>query len=54
MINPISYPTVNDFPPAVQEALEIKGISTTMSEIQNSYEESKQQTDEIYEQIWSS
>ena len=54
MVNPISYPTVNDFPQAVQEALEIKGISTTMSEIQNSHEQREQQTDEIYEQIWSS
>jgi hypothetical protein len=47
------YYSVNDFPQQVQEALEMKGISTSMSEIQNSHEQRQEETDEINQQTYS-
>jgi len=48
------YYSVNDLPLQVQEALEMKGISSSMSEIQNSHEQRQEETDEINQQTWSS
>lgn len=49
----IYYASVNDFPQQVQEALEMKGISTSMSEIQNSHEQRQEETDEINQQTYN-
>lgn len=52
-INSVSYPTINDFPSAAQKALEMKGIETSMSQINEAHEERKKETDEINKQIFS-
>jgi hypothetical protein len=52
-INPTSYSTVNDYPLQVQQAMEMKGISTTMSQINEAHEERKKEIDEINQQSYS-
>ena len=51
-INP-TYNTVNDYALQVQKALEMQGVSTSMSEINKAHEERKKETDEINEQTFS-
>ena len=53
-ISPIyHYPTINDFPIKVQHALEMKQISTSMSEMNDAHEKRKEETDAINEQTFS-
>ena len=52
-ISPVNYATVNQFPLQAQQALEMKQISTTMSEINDSHEQRKEETDEINQQTYS-
>jgi hypothetical protein len=49
-INPV---TVNDYPIQVQQALEMKSISTSMSQINDAHEERKKEIDEINQQSLS-
>ncbi len=53
-ISPINYyATVNDFPIKVQQALEMKQISTSISEMNDAHEKRKEETDAINEQTFS-
>jgi hypothetical protein len=52
-IPPVSYATINEFPIKVQEALEMKQISTSISEMNESHEKRKEETDEINKQTFS-
>jgi hypothetical protein len=52
-ISPVNYPTVNEFPHKVQEALIMKQISTSISEMNDSHEKRKEETDAINEQTFS-
>ena len=52
-ISPVSYTTVNEFPIKVQQALEMKQISTAISEINDSHDQRKEETKEINEQTFS-
>ena len=53
-ISPVHhYATVNEFPIKVQEAMEMKQISTSMSEMNDAHEQRKQETDEINKQTYS-
>jgi hypothetical protein len=47
------YPTINEFPIKVQQALEMKQISTSMSEMNDAHEKRKEETDAINEQTFS-
>ncbi len=52
MISPV-YSSVNQFPQAIQNAIEMKQISTTMSEINDSHEHRKEETDEINREVYN-
>jgi hypothetical protein len=52
-IPPVNYVTVNEYPIKVQHALEMKQISTSMSEMNDAHEKRKEETDEINRQIFS-
>jgi hypothetical protein len=52
-ISPVNYTTVNEFPIQVQQALEMKQISTSMSEMNESHQKRKEETDAINEQALS-
>ena len=52
-INPVSYSTVNDYPLQVQQAMEMKGVQSTMSQINEAHEERKKEIDEINQQTYS-
>ncbi len=52
-ISPVTYGTVNQFPSDVQKALEMKQISTSMSEMNDAHEKRKEETDAINEQTFS-
>jgi hypothetical protein len=52
-ISGVSYTTVYEFPIQVQQALEMKQISNSMSEMNNAHEKRKEETDAINEQTFS-
>ena len=52
MVSSVTFSSVYEFPQKAQEALEMKGVSTAMSEINKSHEERKKETDEINRQVY--
>ena len=52
-ISGINYATVNEFPVHVQQALEMKQISTSMNEMNDAHEKRKEETDAINAQTFS-
>ncbi len=52
-ISGVSYTTVNEFPIQIQQALEMKQISTSMGEMNDAHERRKEETDEINAQTYS-
>jgi hypothetical protein len=52
-ISGINYATVNEFPIQAQQALEMKQVSTSMSEMNDAHENRKKETDEINARTFS-
>jgi hypothetical protein len=52
-IGGISHNTVNQFPSKVQHDLEMKQISSSISEMNDAHQKRKEETDEINKQTFS-